>query len=58
MSKKDVSVKMERDPFRNLTASVEDASKEETAEILESLGNLSDEDLRIASAKILHSWYN
>lgn len=43
--------KLKKDPFYKLTMNVEDASPEETAEILETLSGLNDEDLRIASSK-------
>ena len=43
--------KLKKDPFYKLTMNVEDASHEETAEILETLSGLNDEDLRIASSK-------
>ena len=43
--------KMKNDPFYRLTANVEDASDEETAEILEEIEGLSDDDLTIASTR-------
>ena len=43
--------KMKKDPFYRLTANVEDASAEETAEILEEIEGLSDDDLTIASTR-------
>ena len=46
-------LKMMNDPFYRLTANVEDASNEETKEILDELGNLSDDDLTIESVRRL-----
>ena len=43
--------KMKNDPFYRLTANVEEASEEETQEILGELEALSDDDLKIASVK-------
>ena len=43
--------KVKRDPFYRLTANVEEASEEETAEILEEIEGLSDDDLTISSVK-------
>ena len=43
--------KMKSDPFYRLTACVEDADEEETAEILEAVSSLDDDDLTIASSK-------
>jgi hypothetical protein len=43
--------KMKNDPFYRLTVNVEDASEEETREILGELDTLSDDDLQIASVK-------
>ena len=43
--------KMKSDPFYRLTACVEDADKEETAEILEVINSMDDDDLSIASSK-------
>ena len=43
--------KMKNDPFYRLTVNVEDASDEETREILGELDTLSDDDLQIASVK-------
>ncbi len=40
---------MKQDPFYKLTANVEEASKEESEEILSSIDALSDEDLEISS---------
>ena len=42
---------LKRDPFYRLTVNVEDASSEETEEILAAINNLSDDDLSISSAK-------
>jgi len=39
------------DPLTRLTANIEDADAEETAEILAELNSLSDDDLTIVSAK-------
>ena len=43
--------KMKNDPFYRLTVNVEDASAEETAEILDEIKGLSDDDLTISSAR-------
>ncbi len=43
--------KMKNDPLYRLTANVQDASVEETEEVLSYLGSLSDEDLEISSRK-------
>ena len=43
--------KMKQDPFYRLTAAVQDASDEETAEILAELDSLSDDELSISSSK-------
>ena len=48
---KEYLAKMKSDPFYRLTVNVEDASAEESAEILEEIERLSDEDLAIASVK-------
>ena len=42
---------VKQDPFYRLTANVEEASKEESEEILEEIDNLSHEDLKIASVE-------
>ncbi len=42
---------LKRDPYYRLTAQVQDASPEETEEILDAIEDLSDEDLEIASMK-------
>ena len=43
--------KMKSDPFYRLTSCVEDADEEETAEILDAVNDLDDDDLAIASSK-------
>ena len=43
--------RMKADPFYRLTANVEDADEEETAEILDTINTLDDDDLTIASSK-------
>lgn len=43
--------KMKSDPFYRLTACVEDADEEETAEILDAINSLNDEDMSISSSK-------
>ena len=48
---KEYLAKMKNDPFYRLTVNVEDASAEESAEILEEIEGLSDEDLAIASVR-------
>ena len=42
---------IKQDPFYRLTANVEEASKEESEEILEEIDRLSNEDLKIASVE-------
>lgn len=42
---------LKKDPFYRLTVNVEDASEEETKEILADIEELSDDDLEIASVK-------
>lgn len=42
---------LKRDPFYRLTANVEDASADETGEILAAIDSLDDDDLSIASTK-------
>lgn len=42
---------LKRDPFYRLTANVEDASADETGEILAAIDSLNDDDLSIASTK-------
>ncbi len=48
---KDYIAKMKKDPFYRLTANVEEASADETAEVLGAIDELSDDDLSIASIK-------
>ena len=43
--------KLEKDPFYRLSSNVEEASPEESEEVLEALDSLSDDDLSIASGK-------
>ena len=43
--------KLKKDPFYKLTANVEDASAEETEEVLEEIENMTDDDLSIVSVK-------
>ena len=43
--------KMKQDPFYKLTANVQDADKKESAEILDEIENLSDDDLSISSVE-------
>ena len=43
--------KMKKDPFYRLTANVQEASAEESAEILSEIEGLSDDDLSIVSTK-------
>lgn len=43
--------KMKKDPLYRLTANVQDASVEETEEILAEIESLSDDDLRISTKK-------
>ena len=42
---------LKRDPFYRLTVNVEEASAEESEEILEEIEGLSDDDLSIAATK-------
>lgn len=44
-------VKMKNDPFYRLTMSVQDASSEESEEILTDIEKLNDDDLTIAASK-------
>ena len=46
--------KMKKDPFYRLTANIEEASAEETAELLEELESLSDDDLTISSMQRIY----
>ena len=43
--------KLKADPFYRLTANVEAASEDESAEILDEINALGDEDLKIVSSK-------
>lgn len=43
--------KMKKDPFYRLSANVQDASKEEAADILDELYSMSDDDLTIVNTK-------
>ena len=45
--------KLKRDPFYRLTANVQEASAEESEEILAEIDSLSDDDLTIATTKRL-----
>ncbi len=47
----DYLYRLKADPFYKLTSNVEDADEAETAEILESINNLNDDDLSIVSSK-------
>ncbi len=47
--------KMKRDPYYRLTANIEEASEEESAEILEELNKLTDDDLKIVRTKSFRS---
>lgn len=42
---------LKKDPFYRLTSNVQEASAEETEEILEEIGSLTDADLAISSVK-------
>lgn len=42
---------LKSDPFYRLTANVQDASEEESAEIFEEIEGMTDDDLTIASTK-------
>lgn len=48
---KDYVDRMKKDPFYRLTVNVQDASEEETEEILQAIDSLSDDDLSIVSSK-------
>ena len=50
---KDYEDKLKMDPFYKLTANVEEASTEESDEILSEIESLSDDDLSIASVRQL-----
>ena len=43
--------KMKADPFYRLTANVEEADAAESAEILDAINNMEDDDLAIASSE-------
>ena len=40
---------LKKDPYYRLTANVQEASEEESKEILEAIGELTDDDLKISS---------
>ena len=44
---------MKKDPFYRLTANIEEASDEESAEIMDTMKGLSDDDLTILLSNIL-----
>lgn len=44
-------LKLKEDPFYKLTANVEEADAEETAEVLEEINGLTDDDITIVSSK-------
>ena len=48
---KEYKDKLKRDPFYQLTVNIQDASDEETAEILLEIDALSEDDLTITSSK-------
>ena len=50
---KDKLTEMKNDPFYRLTHNVEDASEEETKELLNKISGLSDDDLTITSSKTI-----
>ena len=50
---KEYLTELKSDPFYRLTANVQDASEEESAEILSEIEELTDDDLTIASTKHL-----
>ena len=43
--------RLKEDPFYRLTVHVEEASAQESAEVLDAVGSLSDDDLTISSSK-------
>jgi hypothetical protein len=45
---------LKKDPFYRLTANIEDASPDESSEVLDMLNNMSDDDLTITSSKQFH----
>ena|GEM_PF-722835 len=48
---KEYLAELKSDPFYRLTANMEDASEEESAEILTEIESLTDDDLTISSVK-------
>lgn len=48
---KDYIAELKRDPFYRLTSNVQEASEEESEEIISEIGSMSDEDLAIVSKK-------
>ena len=48
---KEYVLKMKKDPFYRLTAKVQEASSDESKEILEIVENLTDDDMEITSTK-------
>ena len=48
---KEYTTELKNDPFYRLTMNVQDASAEESSEILKEIKNLSDDDLTIVSKK-------
>jgi hypothetical protein len=48
---KEYITELKKDPFYRLTANVQEASKEESEEILASIEEMPDDDLAIASVK-------
>lgn len=48
---KDYVDRLKKDPFYRLTANVQEASAEESAEILEEIDGLTDDDLSIVSSE-------
>ena len=48
---KEYLAELKSDPFYRLTANVQDASEEESAEILTEIEGMTDDDLTIASTK-------
>lgn len=49
--------RLKADPFYKLTSNIEDADEYETEEILETISNLSDDDLTISSSKKFTVWW-
>ncbi len=52
---KEYIFKMKNDPFYRLTAKVQEASAEESKEILDIVENLSDDDMQITSTKLFRA---